>query len=279
MLQHAVRRFATNYDASTTAWLAAVVAAGGTVSNNRSDVVNTLIAGLKTDSLFTKLDRLWMLAFADEDIWQLTYDLIGVNALTKVGPGSNLGYGGFSGNGSSSYLNSNYNPSTNGSAYTLNSASVGIGVKSNVTTARITSGFFGGFDSGNNTVSLTMFSNSSAPPTGTFDININQVLGGTRSSATLTTTAGRYIGSRTDGTSAGVKVYLNGTDVTTSGGFVSSGLPNCNMYIGASNFRDTGVSVYANDRISFVFFGGGLSSGDAAALDARLATALGAISS
>src|SRR5262245_42144212 len=47
-------------EAETTAWVNAVVADGGSVSGLQQTRVNNLIAGLKTDCLFTVLDRLWL---------------------------------------------------------------------------------------------------------------------------------------------------------------------------------------------------------------------------
>jgi hypothetical protein len=49
-------------DQATIDWIAAVVTAGGTVSTPRGIVVNTFILGLMTDGIWSKLDRLWLLA-------------------------------------------------------------------------------------------------------------------------------------------------------------------------------------------------------------------------
>ncbi len=53
-------------DAATAAWVAAVIANGGTVSGARQTLVNTLIVGLKADGTWSKLDRLWLLAAENE---------------------------------------------------------------------------------------------------------------------------------------------------------------------------------------------------------------------
>lgn len=49
-------------DAATTAWVAAVVTNGGTVSGGRQTQVDNLIVGLKADGVWAKLDNLWLYA-------------------------------------------------------------------------------------------------------------------------------------------------------------------------------------------------------------------------
>jgi hypothetical protein len=53
------------YDSATTAWAAAVVSGGGAVLNARKNLVDDMIVGLKSDGVWSKLDRLWLLAGAD----------------------------------------------------------------------------------------------------------------------------------------------------------------------------------------------------------------------
>jgi len=65
---------AVTYDAATTAWVNAVVAAGGSVSTARKGLVDNLIVGLKADGIWVKLDRLTL--FANENRISARQDLV-----------------------------------------------------------------------------------------------------------------------------------------------------------------------------------------------------------
>ena len=70
------------FDAATTAWVNAVVTAGGTVSTSQKGYVDTLIKALKTASVWTSLSRLWLLA--SENTYQAGIDIVGLNTYTNV---------------------------------------------------------------------------------------------------------------------------------------------------------------------------------------------------
>lgn len=70
------------YDAATTAWAAAVVTAGGTVSAPRKTLVDNLIVGLKADGVWTKLDRLYLLAA--ENTQSALIDLVALSQGTAI---------------------------------------------------------------------------------------------------------------------------------------------------------------------------------------------------
>lgn len=113
-------------DAATTAWIAAVVGAGGTVSSGRQVVVNDLIVGLKADGIWTKLDRLWL--FAAENSQSALMDLV---AATSAGLGgsplpsftTDRGYTGGGGNG---YIETFFAGSPAVGHYVQNSAHIGM---------------------------------------------------------------------------------------------------------------------------------------------------------
>jgi hypothetical protein len=69
-------------DPATEAWVAAVVAAGGTVSAGRKTLIDNLIVGLKADGIWTKLDRLWV--FAAENTKSALIDLIALAQATET---------------------------------------------------------------------------------------------------------------------------------------------------------------------------------------------------
>jgi hypothetical protein len=111
---------AVGTDADTTAWVAAVVGNGGTVSGGRQTLVNSLIVGLKADGVWSKLDRLWLTA-AEDTVSALT-DLVATSLATAINSPTftvDRGYEGEDAAVPTKYINSNYTPGTN---YSLNSA-------------------------------------------------------------------------------------------------------------------------------------------------------------
>ncbi len=117
-------RHATDVDAQL--WLNAVVAAGGTVSGARLYVVSNLIASLKAAGIWTKLDRIWL--HAAENATQALYDLKARAAATAVNSPTFTIDRGYAGNGTTSYLDSNFNASTAGGNFTQNDAGMGVWV-------------------------------------------------------------------------------------------------------------------------------------------------------
>jgi len=112
------------FDPATTAWVAAVVAASGTVSAAQKTRVNTLIVSLKAASLFTVLDRLWLLA--SENTQQAGIDIVNLNAsLTVSGAPSFTANLGYICNNILKFLDTHFVPSTAGGHYVLNGASFG----------------------------------------------------------------------------------------------------------------------------------------------------------
>ncbi len=117
-----IPRPAPAFDAATTAWIAAVVGNGGSVSGARQTVVNNLIVGLKADGIWTKLDRLWL--FAGENEPSALTDLVALDLAAKVSTPTFTTDTGFAGEDTGTptkYINLTYNPSTDGVQGTTNS--------------------------------------------------------------------------------------------------------------------------------------------------------------
>lgn len=105
-------------DSDATAWKAAVVAAGGTVSDTQLGYVSTLITSLKAGSVWTPLDRLWL--FASANAFQALIDIKALAAATLVNGPLFTANTGYLCNGSA-YIDLAYNPST-GVHFAQNSA-------------------------------------------------------------------------------------------------------------------------------------------------------------
>jgi hypothetical protein len=110
------------YDAATNAWINAVVAAGGTVSDPRKVLVDTLIRGLKTDGVWAKLDRLWI--FAAENTKSALIDLVIPVTAVHVGTPTFAVDTGYTVDGTN-MVNLNYNPTVSATHFAQDNAHYG----------------------------------------------------------------------------------------------------------------------------------------------------------
>jgi hypothetical protein len=81
-------------------------------SINQSNYINELIAGMKVDGNWTKLDRLAILATEQQAQAKVYLNSPSSTAISEVNSPTFTAKRGFTGNGSSSYLNANYTPSS-----------------------------------------------------------------------------------------------------------------------------------------------------------------------
>lgn len=112
-------------DPATAAWVNAVTIAGGTVSAARFSPVDNLIRGLKTDGLFSLLDRLWL--FAAENQPSALIDIVALSQARIAGTltfTANRGYTGVDGNVNPNYIDTMFSPIRDGVQYTQNSAHI-----------------------------------------------------------------------------------------------------------------------------------------------------------
>ena len=251
----------SSQDAATTAWVNAVVAAGGAVSNTQKTRVNTLIVALKAHSLFTQLDCLWLWA-GESDHFQATIDIINAGAggkcvgvehgnLTSTG----LTAAGYVGNGTTGYFDSSFGPAT-GPNYTSASALMGV----YVTSSRASGGaqYSGVQDTG------TGFNDQLDPYTfGNSQCIINTgFVGGTVASGN-----GLYVETQVSGTAT---LYNFSTTNGTSGSIASAAnasphAPTTNFFFAAVNAAGT-PSNFSTDTLAAGFLGAGLSSGNVSTL-------------
>lgn len=113
------------------AWVSAVTTAGGTVSSGRQTIIGNLINSLKAQacslggSLWSNLDFLFV--HAGEDSQQGLISIVAPAQRQATNEGAAfVANSGWQGNGTSAYVNLNYNPSANGAHLTENSASFGL---------------------------------------------------------------------------------------------------------------------------------------------------------
>jgi hypothetical protein len=88
---------------------------------------NTLIEDLKTAGVWDKLDVFYVFATdGDSDYATLNWKAPSSHQVTKINSPTFTANGGFTGDGSSSYLDTNFDPDASGVNYTLNDASISI---------------------------------------------------------------------------------------------------------------------------------------------------------
>lgn len=207
----------------------------------------TLINGLVADGTWALLDALWVPATQDSTTALLNL-LSASFALTLVNSPTFTANQGFAGNGTSSYMNTNFVPSTNGVQYTLNSASYGVYDR----TSRLV-------DSGEQ---MSVISDSLANiskmsvwiDTDNRDMRINESIAtSTTASATGGASAGFYAAVRTGATAAAI--FKNGSSIATGTG-AATAKPTVSFFIDARNNEGVAGN-FSSDQIAIAFVGSG----------------------
>jgi hypothetical protein len=236
-------------DASAAAYFTAAGVSTGTYIN----AFNTFYIALKAMSLYTKFDRLWVLA--NEDATAALMCLVSLqNATAVAGPTFTAGQG-YAGNGTTQYINTGFNPSTHGVNYTLNSAMLGFYSRDTATGGRD----IGGTDAATREAQvISNFWDNTAY------CAVNQNTGAGFASGANANGAGLYLGTRT--ASNAIALYKNGASLATAA-TASSALPNCNMYVCALSSTAGAPAGFTARQEAMAFFGSGFSALEAAAFD------------
>ena len=234
---------AGSFDAATTAWVNAVVSAGGAVSATQKTRVDTLIVALKGHSLFSTNSRLWLHA-GESDSKQATIDIMGLATATPQNTPT-LAAGGYSGNGTTSYVDLGTKPSD----YTQNAGFYGVYT---LTDSTVNIGDIipiGAFDGSNLFADLTPLSSAA---TALYRINR---FGGDNTTGTNLNRKGSYLAVST-GLNAG-GLYKNGSSIAgvTNNTQNISGLPGF-FICGRNNNGSLGSAT--SDQIAASFIGGSL---------------------
>lgn len=249
------RRRGSSLDSSTTAWVNAVVGAGGTVSASRQTIINTLITSLKAHNLWNVHDRIWLLAA--ENSQSALIDLVNLSSATNNGSTFTVDQG-YAGNGTTSFVNTNFGPSTNGVNYTQNSASLSCYVRTSRSTA-------------SNKEAVGMFDDGSGRSARFFPhANGSVVVASLNASNSFAQTGpttnaqGFYTVSRTGATTSNTYKNSNTSSIFSDSTASLAGLSATTFYIGAENVQVGADNWFSDDQIAVVAFGAGLSSTDAA---------------
>ena len=215
-------------NAKTTAWVNAVVTAGGTVSAGRRTLIDNLFNSLDADSLAPA--RLWL--HAAENAPSALVDLFGLASATAVNSPTFTANQGYAGNGTSSYLNLG-----SSNAGTQNSSAFGVYLRADI-------GGQDGTDIGSSSATVFYTSNLVSEWSDTSMYAALNDGNGDGGRAAPASTAGIWVLSRT--ASGSFVAYKAGASFATISQ-TSSGVPNRNYCTGAS-FDTAGTATLFTSR-------------------------------
>ncbi len=243
------------FDPATLAWVAAVIANGGTVSGPREILVNDLIVGLKDDGVWLKQDRLWLYAAENQEAAQV--DLV-VNAIvTENSSPTFTPDEGYTGNGSTSFVDTTFTPSTASGVYVLDSAHMSVWATVPANNEIM------GVDAGGGT------NNIYQPSSGNLQFcGINE----TTVALSAAFSPGLVLVSRT--ASNAVALYNNGSSIDSDTD-ASTALPNEPIYVLAR--RQGGANIHSASQVAAASIGAGLNSTEQGNLYSRLRTYMTAV--
>ncbi len=221
-----------------------------TPSDADKHYMNNLIVSGKAHGWWDKLDIFYVFAIGTNATdsrlnWKSTLN----NAIPGVAP-TWTAYQGITGNGSTQYLTTTYNPTTEGVNYISGSQSMGIYSRTDANGGYVE---IGGFDGG-----------CSAPFIRSGGATLNYMASCSATSYTNPNSLGFFIAQRTSTTTN--KLYKNGTLVQTDS-ITSSSVLNTDIYIGARNNGGSPVA-FSPRQIAVAFAGGALSDTEASLFSA-----------
>lgn len=244
---------AASYDTDAQAYFTAVEGAGGAINSAGKTAYNDLIVGLKADSLWTLIDRLW--CWCAQDAVAAQRDLKGANTVTATGSPTFTAKTSYDFSGSGQYFDSGFMPSIHGVAFTQDSAHLMAFVLEDISSTARDLGVLDG-------VVVTRLQ-SRQSTNASFAVNAAN-----DTTAANASGIGCFLASRT--ASNLTTLYKNGSSIGTSAQ-VSNGVNNFSLFIGATDLEGspTGLSTRAQAMVSF---GGGMNATQAGNYYTRLNT-------
>jgi hypothetical protein len=250
--------YVTPPNSETAAWAAAVQVKGATVSAAQQVYVDTLITSLKLAGVWPLLDRLFL--FACENATQAVVDIVKAASATAVNSPTFTAGRGFTGNGTSSYVDSNFKASVGSNNFTVNNACMGAWILS-------ATGSSGHFVANDNGAYSRFYSNGVVR-----ELEINQ----NSSAGTYTpgSPTGFAHGQRT--TSAAYAAYGSGGNQGFSSTIASSGALTPFNHIFFASPNSSGIGSFSGHQLSLGWIGASLTQVQInsfyAALQAYMAT-------
>lgn len=251
------------YDTAVNSWISAVITAGGTVSNARATIVNSLVLGLKADGIFDIIDIMFL--FAAENQQQALIDLISPHSAGLSGnPVWTVNQGYLSTSSPVSFVNLAYGPSADGIAYTQDSAHLCLYARS-----------LDGGGGNNYLMGANDFDFAFIATAATVTQFLYQVNDQTETIISATPQTGDFIASRTSPTT---KALYNRGALVQSNSVASTGTMGQSLFAGAEH-NSNEIPNPGDVQVAVVTAGGGLNATQAAALSARINAYMTAIGS
>lgn len=235
-------------------------------TSTRAGLINTCIASLISGGVWAKLDALWVQAAADSQAAKLnwissSFTLSAVNSPTFT---TDRGY---AGNGSTSYLNTNFIPSSDGVNFTQDNASMFCWLNAGTDTADGSASIMGAFDGTQG--SYLYPRNGTDALQARFNDGTTSAFGG----LTVSTRYGLTLVQRTSSTS---KIAYRNTIAATAVTVTSIGRPTRSVFLSGRNSSGTPAGLQ-NNRFAAAGLGASLSGAEQTALFNALNTYLTAI--
>ena len=224
------------FDADAAAFFARVTAAGGTLTATEQNAVNTLVIAMKADGIWTNMEAIYPMvgssaAACRQNLKSSSYTGVFTSGWTFASAG-------VTGNGTSTYFDTNFIPSINAS---INAFSFGGYLRLNLTTPVQIDGCVNVPTVGNAFFAQHNFISANFI-TGSINAIINY---------TINPSQRMFIHRRTSSNFA--ESYRNGVSLGTSTS-TETILPSSKFYIGARNFGSS-IDFYTSQQYSFYFIG------------------------
>lgn len=234
----------------------------------RKLVINQLIVDLKSAGVWAKLDALYILAAADAQAARRNWITDALNAVATSSPTFTADRG-YAGNGTSSYLNTGFVPSTAGGLFSQNSGHISAwSLTSRAANISCLMGATTGSGGGSAPYVniFTRFTGDLAY----FTVNSQ----GLETGISNTATAGLFVASRTG--SAASQGYRNGSALGAASSVASTGRSN-NAIALLGRLSSDGIQLPTSDQIAMASIGSGLDATDAANFHSAVETYLQAV--
>lgn len=212
-------------------------------SYQRKIKIQTVINELKASGNWTKLDRFWIHANQYQQAGLVSLVNPTSTPITEVNAPAWVQNQGYTSNGSTSYLDSNYDPTINGVNFTQDSCSLGVYNRTNVAENNYEIGTYNAGTTRNcyicsrGTINQCYANLNTNPALGIANSNSLGLIAASRTASTLTT------------------VYRNGASIGTTAS-VSASVQSVRMFIGALSV-DNVASVFSTKQISVSYIGSG----------------------
>jgi hypothetical protein len=227
------------------------VNATGITNTNTINALDTLVTTLKSDGIWTKLYSLYPFVGGTEQTNK--FNLINTGSFLLAFTGSWVyNDNGVFGNGTNTFANTSFNPTSSVSDFNKNS-SLAIYTRTDTTSS--------GYDLGveDNDADRVYLISKNAGNKSSYSHGFQTALTSTADQ----NGAGLFIGNISGSNTNNQQIFRNGTSIASQTAILSSSA-NFPIYIGANNFKNTGVNAYVSESFSYASIGKGLTDSEAA---------------